>query len=163
MKKCLKIFVVFVLMFTIFNCFSNQGKQKGYAMDNIKNKYVICIDNFDNASDEYKQMFWDLKIPLTFKVLNKQNYSNFGNKFDKVIVEHLVIPRTIMSIVADGDAVNLRQTLYNASEIAKTNGVVVVIFDLNNLNQEDVFYAISDTISVLNNLNLFLCTYDCFY
>lgn len=132
-------------------------------MEPVRYNYIICLDHFDGVSDEYKQKFWDMKTSLTFVTANRELYKDYGQKFDKLFVDGLAIPRTVISVVLSGDGKVLREGLYNCINIAKEHSKVVIIFDMSKENEEDVYYSILDSLSVLEKENITFNTYNEIY
>ena len=162
--KIKKYFIFCLIAISLLFSFSQYKNNEVFA-DMIKksNDCIICLNNFDSVSDEYKKMFWDIKCPLTFQVNNTDDYSDYEKKFDKMLVNSLAIPKMYMSLVANGDGKSIRETLYNASEIAKNQGKCVVIIDMDKNDEEVVYYAIADSLPTLNKLNVNFVTMECIY
>lgn len=162
MKKIfLFVFIVFMVMFGIYN--PNYFNKKVFAkMENDCN-LIVCIDNFDDASDEYKEKFWNLEIPLTFKTINKENYSNFNESDTKYLTNSIIIPKKYMSLVASGDATDMRNTIYNSVSIAKDQNVCILIFKINQENEETIYFALNDSLSIFSANKITLKTFNFIY
>lgn len=118
------------------------------------NDCIICLNNFDDVSDDYKKLFWELNCPLTFQVNDTANYSSYSKRFDKMFINSLAIPRLFMSLIAEGTGEEIRKTFYDASEISHTQGQCIVIIDMAKNDEEVVYFAIKDSLPLLSKLNV---------
>lgn len=160
MRKLCFIVITICLLMLCTNLYYRNKECSAMSIQTYN--YIICIDHFDELSNEYKEMFWDLDIPISFVTAHRDKYK-FKQNYNKQFVDALAVPKNIMSIVANGDAKELRQCLYNNMNVAKKNGLVIIIFDIKNLDEENVFYAITDSIKLLRNNDITFRLYNYIY
>ena len=134
MKKIfLLIFIVLLFIFGVFNL-NNYKSEIVAKMENGCN-LIICLDNFDNISEEYKEKFWNLSIPLTLKTSNKDLYNNLKQDDTKFLTNSIIVPKMYMSIIASGDAQEIRNSIYNAVSITKEQGICILIINIDEENE----------------------------
>ena len=154
------VFILFVSMVVL----NFGGNLSIFAQnDNIKNNLIICIDNFDCLDEDMQHKFYDLQCNLNFKVSNINNFSSYPKSFDKMFISSIIVPKSIMSIVANGDSKQLSKNLYDSMNIAKQNRVCVLIFDMKELDAESAYYLIFDNVLFMENENITLCNFDFIY
>ncbi len=124
---------------------------------------IICLDNFDDISNEYKKKFWDLSMPLTLKTSNKDMYSDFKQDDTKFLTNSIIVPKLYMSIYANGDAKEIRNSIYNSVSISKEQGICILIINVCEENEETVYYALNDSLSVFDVNKIDLCTFNFIY
>ena len=151
MKKILSIILILVL---VVCC--------GYVVngDTVENKYIIVVKDFDKIEKQLQQQFLEINAPITFVTNKPKDYKLAVNK---KFIDALCVPRTIMSVVAQGTPSEMRNTMYSAIDISKKQNIVIVIFDINNCQAEDAYYAIYDSVDLLQKsgvcLSLFTFEY----
>ena len=151
----------FIITLCVFGIY-NTNFFKSEILANMENKYnlIICIDNLDDVSDEYKEKFWNLSIPLTFKTSNRDIYQDFKEDNSKLLTNSIIVPRKYMSLVASGDANEIRNTIYNSVSIAKEQGICILILKINQENEETLYYALCDSMSIFNVNKINLQTFN---
>ena len=144
-----RFFSILCLIFILNGfCFVNSSV---FAQSNIVGNYAICLEHFECVDDEYKTKFLKCDIPLTFvSAIDKTQIQ----KNDKQLVRHLYFPARINRLNVSGDAVKIREMMYNNIDVAKSSGLVVLLFDMKELDSESVYYALIDTVTLLENMGI---------
>lgn len=133
----MKLFCVFLLCF----CFNFFGYKKD---DMIQKEVAICIDNFDNISDEYQYKILDLRYPITIVSICHINQKNSKN--DKEFIKKLDFNAKNSTIFAKGNKNELKSILLDLTNILKLSTSCVVIFDAKNLNEIDIYDCLKESV-----------------
>ena len=158
MKRKLLLFSI--IFISVFSYSFLNFKKSIFMVDAMReNKIVICLNNFDNINDEYKEKFLNLNLSLTFKIFDKEIYKNYISK-EKMFTNSIIIPKTYMSIVAKGNSLEVRNAIYNSISVSKQQGICVLIMEMDKENEEIMYFALCDSMSLFKTNNIETETFD---
>ena len=139
------------------------GLSKGVViadMDVDKQEIIVVINNFDDMSEEYKKLFWDLDLPMSIVTSNLEQFDNFSKRQDKQKLSILSDKNVQKVEIISQNPQEMRNLIYNAISIAKEYGKCLIVFNLTTDSVENGYYAILDSMTLFERMNVQLSYFD---
>mgnify|MGYP006939715389 CR=1 FL=1 len=148
----MKKYIPFVLFIFVLPFFCATVNDIVFANDNSSNYGInIVVKNFDNLKAEYRELFFNISIPLTIESeieIEKENI-----KQNKQIIAKFNEKDIKKFEISTQNPQKMRNIIYNAISYAKDEKCYL-IFNLDKDSIENGYFALVDTLKIFYSMKV---------